>query len=149
MTWVVIAATDLQRYLVAPQLNAIRTAALASGQTDPFTETMHDRANYVRNRIAGRVQISATAYAVPPELVNQTALLIIEAMQGRLPMLQLSEDQRRMISRAYQDLDIAGTADFPISEADDAAPADVQPAGGMSIVAKPSRTWSRESMSGI
>lgn len=149
MNWIVIAVTDLERYLVAPQLDAIRTAALATGQADPFTETMHDRANYVRNRIAGRVQISATAYAVPPELVHQTALLIIEAMQGRIPMLELSEDQKRMISRAYDDLKLAGTADFPISAAADAAPAEVQPAGGISVVAKPTRAWSRDTMAGL
>ena len=148
-SWTVIAVTDLERYLVAPQLDAIRTAALADGQSDPWTETMHDRANYVRNRIAGRVQLSATPYAVPPELVHQTALLIIEAMQGRIPMLELSEDQRRMIGRAYDDLKLAGTTDFPISAADDAAPAEVQPAGGLTVVSKSAREWSRDSMSGL
>jgi hypothetical protein len=119
--WTTIAVEDLNDYLVAAQMTALRESALADGQADPFTNIMHARCNYVRNRIAGRVDLSATAYAVPPELKTQTCLLIIEAMQGRIPSLSLTEDQRRQIARAYDDLKIAGTTDFPISTATDAA----------------------------
>jgi hypothetical protein len=123
---VTIAVADLNDYLVAAQMTALRTAALGSGQSDPFTNAMHDRCNYVRNRIAGRVQLSATAYAVPPELKTQTCYLVIEAMQTRLPVLRLTEDQRTAVRRAYDDLAIAGTDDFPISTATDAQDPDVQ-----------------------
>ncbi len=123
--WIVITAADLDDALVGAKASAIRTAALASGQADRFDNVMHARSNYVRNRIAGRVQISSTAYAVPPELKTQTCLLIIEQLQTVFPSLRLSDDQKNTISRAYKDLDIAGTVDFPISTATDAAAADV------------------------
>jgi hypothetical protein len=123
--WIVITAADLDDALVGAKASAIRTAALASGQADRFDNVMHARSNYVRNRIAGRCSLSATAYAVPPELKTQTCLLIIEQLQTVFPSLRLSDDQKNTISRAYKDLDIAGTVDFPISTATDAAAADV------------------------
>lgn len=148
--WIVIAATDLDDYLVGAQMTALRSSALAAGQADPFTAVMHDRANYVRNRLAGRVRISETDYAVPPELKGQTCLLIVEAMQGRLPVLKLTEDQRRQVERAYRDLDIAGTVDLPISEPDDPIEADVQQgATNASIVSKPTRVFTRDDMQGL
>lgn len=119
-TWLIITAEDLNDYLVAAQVAAIRAMALADGQADRFAKLMQDRSNYVRNRIAGRSELSATAYSVPPELKTCTCYLIIEALQVAFPVLKLTEDQKITISRAYKDLDIAGTADFPISEPTDA-----------------------------
>jgi hypothetical protein len=146
--WVTIAVSDLRDYLVDAQLNALRTAALGSGQADPFTKTMQDRCNYVRNRIAKRISLSATAYAVPPELKTTACVLIIEAMQTRLP-LPLSDDQKRMIDRAYKDLDIAGTEDLPISTPDDAETPDVQAPGGPEIASSTTRQATRASLGGL
>jgi len=150
-TWLTIAATDLNDLLVGAQTTALRTAALASGQVDPFTNVMHLRCNYVRNRISGRVSLSATAYAVPPELKEQTCLLILESLQTRLPSLKLTEDQSRRIARAYKDLDIAGTVDLPISTADDAETPVVEKekSGKMTIVSKPTSTLSKSSFEGL
>ena len=124
-TWIVIAEEDLQDYLMAPQYSVLTTAVLAEGQSNPFTNIMQARANYVRNRIAGRVHLSATDYAVPPELKDQTCWLILEKMSVRIPVLKLSQDQRDQIARAYKDLDIAGTQEFPISTASDSEEPDV------------------------
>jgi len=148
--WLVIVADDLNDVLLAPQMSALRTAALATGQADPFTESMEKRANYVRSRIAGRVQLSATAYAVPPELKHQACLLIMEAMQGRIPALRLTDDQKTQIARAYKDLDIAGTTDLPISTADDATTPDVQQSsGGVTVVSKPTSTLRKDDFRGL
>jgi hypothetical protein len=74
MQWVVITANDLNDYLVGVQVDALRQTALADGQDDPFTRVMQDRASYVRRRIEGNPsnRISATPYAVPPELKTGT-----------------------------------------------------------------------------
>ena len=145
--WVVIAVTDLNDYLVGAQVTALRSAALASGQADPFTAVMRDRASYVRNRISKRINISATNYAVPPELKTATAWLILEAMQNRLPLM-LSED-KRMIERAYKDLDIAGTDDLPISTPADPMTPSVQASGGVRVVSKRTREATGSSMKGL
>lgn len=151
VAWIVLVVTDLDDYLVAAQRVALSTVALntSPAQTDPFGRVMPDVANYVRNRIAGRVQLSATANAVPPELRKQTAYLIIEGMQTRLG-LELTEDQVRQIQRAYKDLDIAGTKEFPISEAPDATtPSVQQDSGGIQIANSTTRTASRDNLDGL
>jgi len=149
-TWRVIAATDLDDYNVAALMTALRTKGLRDGQADPFAAVMHDRANYVRNRIASRILISETPYAVPPELVSQTCYLIVEAMSTRLSIaLELTEDQRTAISRAYKDLDIAGTDRLPISAADDADVPDVQQPGRIVVVTSNTQHWTREKMEGL
>jgi hypothetical protein len=146
--WVTITADDLRDYLVAAQVTALRTAALGSGQADPFTRTMQDRCNYVRNRISNRISISATAYAVPPELRTQTCMLIIEAMQPRL-LLPLSKDQTTAIARAYDDLKIAGTKELPISTPDDALTPEVQTAAGVEVASSITRKATRDTLAGL
>lgn len=148
--WVVITVTDLNDYLVAAQMSAFRNAALGKGQADPFTAIMHDRSAYVRNRISKRISISATAYAIPPELKTCACWLIIEAMAGRLAIaIQLNEQQQKQIDRAYKDLDIAGTDDFPISLPDDPETPAVQSGGGISVVSSRTRTATGRTMDGL
>lgn len=148
--WIVITEDHLRDYLVAAQLSALQSAALATGQTAPFGRVMPDRAAYVRNRISGRVRISATANAIPPELKTQTALLIIEALSVRISIgLELTEDQKTMIRRAYADLDIAGTEQFPISDADDAIDAPVQPGNPRPLINAKTRRFARENAEGM
>jgi hypothetical protein len=148
--WINITADDLNDYLVAGQMDALRSAALGDGQTDPFERIMQDRCNYVRNRISRRISISATPYAIPPELKTCASILIIEAMSGRLAIaIELTEDQRTMIRRAYSDLEIAATADFPVTLPDDAIAPTVQSGGGVSVVSKSTRQATGATMRGL
>ncbi len=149
VAWVLIVVDNLNDYLVAAQMSALRTAALASGQADPFTNIMHDRCNYVRNRISKLISISATPYAVPPELKTTTCWLIIESMQTRIPQLKLTEDQKSLIARAYKDLDIAGTKDLPISTPSDPETPAVQEGGAIKQVSTPTRKTSRTKLDGL
>jgi hypothetical protein len=149
VAWLNIAVADLNDYLVGAQMSALRTAALASGQADPFTNIMHDRCSYVRNRISKLLSISATAYAIPPELKTTTCWLIIEAMQTRIPQLKLTEDQKSLIARAYKDLDIAGTDDLPISVPSDPETPAVQTGAALEQVSTPTRKATRSKLDGL
>lgn len=149
--WVVIGIADLNDYLVGDQVAALRTAARAKGQSDPFPRVMADRANYVRNRIARRIKLSRTPLAVPPELKTQACLLIIEAMQGRIPMLELSEDQRQRMRDAKRDLDLAAKDDLPISMPDDPIDIELQRDGGaaVKIIRSNPRHATRDTLAGF
>lgn len=148
--WIVIAESNLDAYIVSAYADALRSAALGDGQIEPFGEIMRDRSSYIRNRISGRVSLSATPFAVPPELKTCAVMLITEAMSARLSIaLELTEDQRSMIRRAYIDLDMAGTEDFPISTPDDPITPPVQSAGGITVVTKRPRTETGETMAGL
>src|SRR4051812_31509551 len=115
--WILIAVTDLNDYLVAAQVNALRTAALAGGQADPFTNVMHDMASRIRLKIEScrTNQVSATAYTVPPECKWIACYLIIEAMQTRLPGLKLTEEQKGQVDRAYKELNLIAKCDSVVT----------------------------------
>jgi len=149
--WIVITESNLQQYVVDAQLQALITSALGSGQLEPLQATIRDRSNYVRTRISGRVLVSATPLAVPPELVTDAALIIVQSLVVRLSLgITLTDDQKDMIKLAYKDLDIAGTQELPIALPDDpVTPIVMQTGAGLTIVKKPHRVESRKDYSGI
>lgn len=150
--WITIAVTDLNDYLVGAQVNALRTAALASGQADPFNAVMPAVAARVRAEVQGckTNQISATANTVPPDLKRETIMLILEAMQARLPTLKLTEDQQRQIERAYEYLRRVAKCEVPIEQpSDPLSPSNVQQGGGIEVASKTDRIATREKMSGL
>lgn len=146
--WVVITVADLADYLVGAQVTALRQAALAPGQSDPFERIKADRCNYIRNRISKRISISATPLAVPPELKEHACMLVIESMQGRLD-IELSEDQRSRLRRLYRDLDIAATEDFPVSSPDDPIQPPVQKGGHGIVISTREPIATREHTKGL
>jgi hypothetical protein len=100
--WIVITAAHLNDYSAGAKVNALRTAALAGGQADPFTNVSADVIARVRAQIGSNKtnQLSATANSVPPDLKTHTCWLIIQAMQGRLPGLKLTDDEKEMVKKA-------------------------------------------------
>jgi hypothetical protein len=150
--WIVITTAHLDDYLVSDEMTALRAVALRTtptAQADPFTNIMHDRANYVRARLKSRIRLSATAYAVPPELKTATCVLIIEGMANRLPGIVLGEQFQSQVSRAYKDLDIAATVDLPITEPIDPVDQDTQMGGGIVIVDSETRVCKLSDLSGF
>jgi hypothetical protein len=142
----------LNDYLVGAQVEALRTAALADGQDDPFLKIMPDVAARIRLKIEScqRNSISATANAIPPELKWLACYLILEAMQLRLPSLRLTDDQRTQISEAKKQLDrIADCKDVVSVPDDPLEPSDAQQAGGITLVSNTTRRATREKMDGL
>jgi hypothetical protein len=115
--WIVLSSVDVASYMSASQVKLTTESNKTEDQTDVdiMISVIRDRSNYVRGRVSGRVTLSDTAFSVPPELKSITCWLIVEALTGRIPTLLLNEDQRAMIRRAYDDLLLAGTADFAIT----------------------------------
>ncbi|MDP0500993.1 MAG: hypothetical protein Q7P63_12940 [Verrucomicrobiota bacterium JB022] len=100
MSWNPLTLTILQRYLAAPQLRALQTAALADAQGDPLPELIADVTARVRAELrAGGNRLSADPQALPAELHGPAAALVLATAQTRLPTLELRPDQ----VRAYQD----------------------------------------------
>jgi hypothetical protein len=150
-TWIVIAAADLNDYSVGAKVNALRTAALSSGQTDPFLRVMPDVVATVRNLIASHSanQLSSTPNAVPPEAKMHVCWLIIEALQVRLTGLALKEDERKIIDRAWQYFRDVSKGIISVSTPADAMAAEVQAPGAISVVSAPDRVFSRSTLSGL
>ncbi|MDD4736632.1 MAG: hypothetical protein PHP44_11075 [Kiritimatiellae bacterium] len=146
--WVTITASDLEDHQASALVDALRNSALGSDQADPFDTLAAGRIAYIRNRISGRVRVSATPNTVPLELKTCACWLIIQTMMGRLQM-NPEKVQQDQIDQAYRDLKIAGTEELPITAADDAVQAEVQTPGAISVVTTPHRQPTRHSMDGL
>lgn len=150
--WVTITTSDLNDYLVAAQASALRTAALAAGQTDPFGRVMPDIIQRIRLKIQSCPgnQVSATANTIPPELKWAACYLIIEALQARMPTLKLTEEQRTQVERAVSQLDrIADCKDTVTIPDDPLGTPTTQLGGNVEIVKKTDRRATRDSMAGL
>jgi hypothetical protein len=156
--WIVIAESDLNDYLVGAQMDALKNAALASGQTNPFARVMQDVASRVRAEVrACRTnKVSALANSVPPDLKSSACNLIIEVMQGRLAgagALPLTEDQKDACREARDYLKRIAECKVPIAQPSDPDTAnDIQVAGSIeaTTAAKNSkRVTTRDRLQGL
>ena len=103
--WITLVASDLLPYLVADQVAALRTEALAPGQPDPFTEIAPAVIDKVRSYIASNRdnQVDADTAKIPPELKIDVCYLILAPMLGRLG-IALTKDQSDALASAQSTL---------------------------------------------
>ncbi|MEO0510555.1 MAG: hypothetical protein AAF065_11925 [Verrucomicrobiota bacterium] len=115
--WIVLTTADINDYLVGAQANALRTAALATGQEDPLAEAIVDISAEIRNNIRACSSnvLSATEGSIPPELKRHACALIIEAAQPRIK-LKLSDDQKDAAENARKLMLRIASCNYPISE---------------------------------
>ena len=119
--WIQITPDDLNDYLAGFQVKVLREKVLAEGQDDPLPEIIADVAGQIRLEIQGHPgnQLSQMAQALPPELKRHACALIIEAAQGRLPVLKLTADQIRATDNARRHLQRVARGEVPVSAPED------------------------------
>jgi len=147
--WQTITTADLEDYLLAPQLAAIRTAALAAGQGDPVQRAIADIIVEVRNRVAqcNTNKVSPTVGTIPPELVRHACYLILEAAQGRIPSLALEDFQVRSADEARRIIREVGKCGFHITQPSDGVKTtDVISGGGATIIKGTKRPYGRDNL---
>lgn len=151
VTWQIITLASLNDYLVGAQVEAVNTAALAEGQADRFTNVMTNVVNHVRSKIetCARNRVSATPLSVPPSLVEHTCMLIIDAIQGSVPGLALSEDQVRRIKRFRDDLDLVAKCDLAVEQPPDPLNPPNAQGSVLGSVEQKHRRYRREDQDGI
>src|SRR4051812_6322048 len=91
--WVIPTVDDLLNVIAAPALDAYRTKVLAPGQPDPFDDVMATITTRIRAEINRYQIISLTDNAIPPSLLRIACLMIVKAMESRLPTIKLTETQ--------------------------------------------------------
>lgn len=150
MSWITLTAADLNAYLVAEQLTALRTEALAVAQADPFTEVMPDVVNMIRAYIASNPanQVDAAALTLPPELKLDVSYLIIGPLLGRLG-IALTKDQAAALERAHSTLIALRDRKLVVSRPATPVEPDVQDATGVVLAASSTRQASRTSLSAL
>lgn len=149
--WIVLALEDLNDYLVGAQMDALTSAALASGQTNPFGRVMPDVAARIRAEVRGckSNRVSNLADSIPPDLKWVAAYLVIEAMNTRLSLaVPLTEDQKTLISDAKKYLTRVSQCAVPIAQpSDPESVSDVQSGGMVETAQEGNSGNSREELS--
>lgn len=133
-------------------MNALRTAALAGGQADPFTNVSADVIARVRAQIGSNKtnQLSATANSVPPDLKTHTCWLIIQAMQGRLPGLNLTADEKEMVKKAEDYLaNVASGKFLVLTPTDPQGTSPLEMGAAAEVVSDTTRTATRAKLDGL
>ena len=153
--WVYVALGDVQASMLAEALSLAQTRAAQRGQVDPFTAHLPKVVARVRNKVASAptTQLSGDPLKIPPELAEQTALLI--AYQIALPLSAananlLSDDIRAAVKRAEKDLDDVADGSLKVSLPDDPSGASpVSSAGPIQAVGSREREATRDSLRGL
>lgn len=149
--WIVPTVDDLSAYLAASGMTALREAALAVGQDDPFEEHMPSVVAKVRAYIKGCKSnvLSETENSIPRSLKGITCLLIIEAMEGRLPGVSLTERQSKALERGIDDLKMVASCDLPVTSPDDPMEDNTQTGPDAYVVSSTELTTLRSQTAGL
>jgi hypothetical protein len=139
--WIVIQETDLNDYLVGAQATALKTAALAAGQENTWTTIMTDVVNRIRSemRSSPRNVVSETPLTIPPDLKSTAMVLIVEALQRRIPSLKLSESQKDAADQARDYLKRIARGEVVITAPPDPLTPDDQQRGTPAVVVRADR----------
>jgi hypothetical protein len=149
-TWIVIARSDLDDYLLGAGVEALSTAALSPGQTDPFLRVMPDVATRIRAEVRGcrSNKVSNLANSIPPDLKTSACALIVEQMATRLAMgLPLNDDMKKAADKADKYLVRISRCEVPITQpTDPQTTSDVQTGGLIETVQEGNTGNSREEL---
>jgi len=123
--WITLTVADVEQYLLAPQLSALRSAALGQAQGDPLPEIIADVVGHVRAKIAScpRNTLDANPATIPPSLKAQACYTAIFRAQLRIPVLKMTDHQIKAYDNAREDLNRIASCTDAVEQPQDAAPA--------------------------
>ena len=100
--WITIDPKDVETYLVPTQVK-ILTTHKALCEENPLEPIIADVTNAIRLKVDPENETEEGT--IPPGLKMQACILIIEALQSRLPDFVLSKDQANNIKNAWKFID--------------------------------------------
>lgn len=145
--WTPITQADLEDAKLAKLVTALRTKALAVGQTDPTARITQSVLDDIQRKIASHPQnrTDADETLIPRGLKPMACDLILARLKGRLE-IPLTEDERRTCERHERNLDrIAGGLDT-VEQPDDAVAPAVESRAGKPSVKAPARRLQRSGL---
>ena len=118
--WITITIDDLNDARAAKLIDALRTKALADGQTDPMPRIVAMVAGELRDSIAfGGRALSQTPDTVPAGLKDLAVQKVIRAMKGRL-LQALTKDETEAEALYQRRLEQLNRGEWPVEAPDDA-----------------------------
>lgn len=150
MPWLTITEANILSKLSAPELAAMKTAALGSGQSDPLAEAIADVTREVRGYVAGcSGNTLGDGDTIPDELLGAAINRIRYELATRLPVASLLTDARKEANRdAVALFGKVASCSFRIVPPTTAAA--TQPGGpAVQVVSSTTRQASRSRLSGL
>ncbi len=98
--WITLTETDVQTRLSGPELAALKSAALATGQSDPLPALVASVAREVRGYVAaGERNTLGPAGTIPDELESASLARVRYELATRLPVASLLTEARKEANR--------------------------------------------------
>lgn len=153
MAWITLTELKVQNRLTAPELTALKSAAIAGSQTAAaiLAAAIDDIVGEVRGYV-GRRYTLGEAGTIPEELEATALALIRRHLFTRLPgMKGLFDELRQQEAKdALQRLRDVAKGDFVIVPPSDPAPSDEQAGGnGVTLIGSRDRVATRDQLSGL
>jgi hypothetical protein len=131
MAWISITDDTITSALSGPEIDALRTAALESGQDDPMGAMLEQVARLIRGKCAAGSIVLGDGLTIPDELISTAQTIVRWEALTRLPGVGMLQDDARRLSyeKALKLLDDVTNGKFYVVPATTAAP-DEEQAGG-------------------
>lgn len=119
MSWIPITISDLKDAKVSALVEACRTAALGSGQTDPVPNIIANVIARIRAEVSGCRQnvLDADATAIPADLKSLGCRMIMREAMSRLQQ-PLNDDEKEEQRNDLRYLERIAACDVPVAAPD-------------------------------
>ena len=117
MDWIRITPADLEGALNKPQLDILKAQALRTPSRDIAQDAIDAVVARVRAEIAasGINYLDADHSRIPPELKDCALRLAVEALQLRVPSMEITQAQQKHADIARQTLARVAAGELPVS----------------------------------
>ena len=149
MSWVSITDDQLDSQRMSPLLEALRSAALASGQDDPVGVIVGDVVLMIRTAIAaGGVNVDAAAAdTIPPSLVRLAGRLVLWEAKGRLELDRAYDESDHRVD--LKTLERLRKGDEPVEPPATGEVLEVSSGSGVEVVTRRERVATRANLDGL
>lgn len=104
LSWIFLKPEDLTDYLAHDQIQLL--AQYSSAESKPLEHIIKDTCAYIQGQISEKLRPCPMATNhLPASCKLAACYLVIEALQSRIPDIQLTEDQIRNAQQARQSLE--------------------------------------------
>lgn len=120
MSWAAIAESDVITHISSAEIEGLRSAALADGQTDPVAPAISQVTSLVRGYVAAcrRNELDADTTKIPTRLLGAACDMVVAEIIGRVPGYDLDEIRQGKYDKALKLMDRVADCKFSIEDPD-------------------------------
>jgi hypothetical protein len=151
MPWITLTETDIITKLSGPEIAAMKTAALQSGQANPLTDVISQIVAEIRGYVAGCARNTlGDGESIPSELKGAAISRIRFELATRLPVASLlTEDRKTANANALSLLRDVAACRFALVQPATAAEDQAANETAVALVSSTTRKATREKLSGL